>query len=395
MLLAASLAVFLLASVWPASNKITDGFAAYYTASRAVLEGRADPVLYDDNLFRLDVEQDTAGQASDIYWANPPTTALLFLPIASFPPEVARRLWIGFNLFALILAIYLLIVALQPPALYPGRLYIGVSIFLLSVPLADNFDHGQAYIFILCLMCLALFALQRRLDWLAGLCLALAILFKASGIPLWILLALHGRWRLIVWSGLIFMMLTLATLPLLGVHLWQTFLFEVAPRFLRDPVISVSVYQTIPGLLRHIFTYDPTWNPLPLANWPLVALLTVPLISCLLVGIAGYAARRSSLTWTFVVGLLLSVILVPSAEGHQYVLLLPAFLFALYGARTPGWPLWIAAALIALPLPFAQSALSQGWLALLAYPRLYGALILFAILQPTDRERRVTESGLA
>ena len=84
-LLAVSILIFVLDSVWPASSTITDGFAAYYAAARVVLEGRADPVLYDDNLFRLEVERDTLGQASDIYWANPPTTALMFLPIAAFP----------------------------------------------------------------------------------------------------------------------------------------------------------------------------------------------------------------------------------------------------------------------------------------------------------------------
>jgi hypothetical protein len=63
--------------------------------------------------------------------------------------------------------------------------------------------------------------------------------------------------------------------------------------------------------------------------------------------------------------------------------------------------LYIAAALIALPLNFMNSALSSGWWALFAYPRLYGAVILFFMLQhlqtsPASYEAQVINSdGLA
>jgi len=381
LLLAVSVTLFMIFTTWPASGRITHGFAAYYVSSRLLLEGRADQVLYDDALFRAEVERETSGQAGDIYWANPPTTALMFLPLAPFPPASARRLWTGLSLIALAGAIAVSARALSPAPLRTPAFYLTTSAFILSAPLASNLEFGQAYVLILALMCLALFALRRRLDWLVGMCLALAMALKASGIPLWALLALHGRWRPLAWSGLIFAAFILAALPLTGVALWQKFLFQVVPAFLQDPAVAATAYQTVPGFFRHLFAYDPIWNPAPPLNWPFAGVTIAALVSISLLAFAGWRARRASPQWTFCTGLLLSVILVPAAEQHHYVLLFPAFLLAVCDPSTPRWSLLLAAALIALPSTYVSTDLSHGWWSLLAYPRLYGAILLFIVLQ--------------
>ena len=48
----------------------------------------------------------------------------------------------------------------------------------------------------------------------------------------------------------------------------------------------------------------------------------------------------------------------------------------------------LAAALIVLPLPYKQPALSEGWLSLLAYPRVYGGWLVWALLVVLMRETR-------
>jgi glycosyl transferase family 87 len=389
LLLTVSILIFLATVLFPSSNRITHGFAAYYTASRLALRQRGGPIFYDDKAFEAEVESISKGQASDIYWANPPTTALMMMPLAAFSIDSARSLWTGISLIFLFLAITLFgFVIFRQPFQTKG-FYVATSILLLSAPVAENFRYGQAYIMILALYSVALFALSRDLDWLAGLCLGAVLALKASGLPLLVLFLLKGRWRPVAWALITFAGLALFSIALVGIDTWRVYLFEIIPRFLADPVISVTAYQTIPGFVRHLFTYHEIWNPSPLANWPAFAKPFSLLITFMLVGVAGLYSRRAALKWTFCVGLLLSVILVPAAEQHHFILLFPAFLLAAHSPLVSRSPLYVAAGLISVPWMYTTKECSTGWWALTAYPRLYGALILFMILHLHEKNSRL------
>jgi len=379
-LLGISILFFFVSTFLPSSNRITHGFAAYYTASRLVLEHRSGPIFYDDDAFRSEVEHLTNGQASDIYWANPPTASLMFLPLAFLSPVSARRMSMWLLLIFLTLAITVLARTFLRFSHQVNTFYVVTSVFLISTPLAKNFELGQVYILLLGLYGLALYALRSDVDWLAGLCLGLVLAFKAAGIPLLLLLAVRRRWRLIAWIFLSFMVAAIMSLPLIGISTWQIYAFQAVPSLLSDPVISVTAYQTLPGFVHHLFAYDPVWNPLPLVNSAGFAVVLNWLITFVFMIAAGVASWKASLEWLFCIGLILSLILVPVAEQHHYVLLFPAFLLAFSSPDLPCLLLLIAAALVALPLPFTSPAMSQGWLALLAYPRLYSAVILFSVL---------------
>ena len=380
-LLGISLLIFLTRTVLPSSKMITHGFAAYYTASRLVLENRGGSIFYDDKAFQAQVEEKTSGQASDIFWANPPTMALMFIPLAAFSVGDARFVWTFLSLILLILAVTISGLVIFTTTFREHEFYLSASIFFLSAPVAKNFELGQVYIFLLFLYASALLALHFKLDWLAGFLLAMALALKASGLPLLVLLALRGKWGMIMWTFLALAGLTFLSIPLVGNSTWLTYLLNVLPTFLADPVIAVTAYQTVPGFVRHLFTYDPVWNPTPLLDWPTFASLVSVFLTVALIGIAGWYSRRTSLEWTFCIGLLLSLILVPVAEQHHYAVLFPVFLLAVNSPSVPKWLLFIAAALIASPLEYMNSDLTSGWRALLAYPRLYGAILLFFLLQ--------------
>jgi hypothetical protein len=55
----------------------------------------------------------------------------------------------------------------------------------------------------------------------------------------------------------------------------------------------------------------------------------------------------------------------------------------------------IAIALLAAPLPYRDPALDEGWLALLAYPRVYGAWLLWAWLAREIGRHAVVEGSAA
>jgi hypothetical protein len=227
---------------------------------------------------------------------------------------------------------------------------------------------------------IALFTLSSGLDWLAGLWLGLVLALKGSGIPLLVLLLFRGRWQVVIGALLTSTALALFSLPLIGIAAWRNYLFDVVPKFLADPVIAVTAYQTIPGFTEHMFAYDVIWNPSPFVNWPVFAKISSLFTGLMLVGTAAMHSRRAELEWTFCVGLLLSVILIPAAEQYHYVLLFPAFLLAVHNPMIPKVPLYISVVLVTLPLDYMTESLTLGWWALMAYPRLYGAIILFIIL---------------
>jgi hypothetical protein len=385
-LLGISLLIFILTTVLPSTNKITHGFAAYYTASHLLLEHRGGPIFYDDKAFQSQVEEITSGQASDIFWANPPTMALLFLPLAAFSVSDARFVWTFLLLILLILAVTISGLVFFKTPVRKYEFYLSASIFFLSTPVAINFELGQVYIFLLFLSASALLALRFNLNLLAGFLLALALALKASGLPLLVLLALRGKWGLIMWTFLAFVALTFLSIPLVGVSTWLVYLFNVLPKFMADPVVAVTAYQTIPGFIRHLFTYDPVWNAMPLVNWPTFASFLSLFLAVAFIVIAGWYSRRTSLEWTFCIGLLLSVILVPVAEQHHYALLFPVFLLAVESPHVPKWYLFVVAGLIVLPLDYMNKDLASGWWALFAYPRLYGAILLFFILHLHQHE---------
>jgi len=176
----------------------------------------------------------------------------------------------------------------------------------------------------------------------------------------------------------------LVTLPWIGIEAWVAYVSHL-PHLATMPERTVTAYQTVTSLFGHLFVYHPTWNPAPLVHCPLLAqALTVGLIGGSLVLSARYARRSPDLAPALFAALLASN--VPVAEGHHYLLVLPSLLVAAWHAwrSTLDWRAWavllVVALLIGTPLPYRSAHLQAGWLALLAYPRVYGAYLLWAWL---------------
>src|ERR1035437_3228764 len=70
----------------PAATQLTNGFSAYDTSARLVVEGANPAHFYDDEWFRLQTIRLGFGAAQDIYNVNPPAAALLMVPLAELSP---------------------------------------------------------------------------------------------------------------------------------------------------------------------------------------------------------------------------------------------------------------------------------------------------------------------
>jgi len=353
------------------------GFIGRYTASRLLVQGQFGPQVYDDTWFAAQVQAATQTQFVEIFRPNLPTLSLLTLPFVGMSPQTARDSWIWLNLLALVGALGVL-AALEAWSLTGARWALLLAVVAATPALAANFRVGQVYTLLLFLFALALFGLVTQREWLAGVALGLAFVFKTGGLLFWLLLVTHKKWRALGWGVATVLLIVLGSLPWIGLETWLAYPPAVW-NFSSRGAISVTAYQTTAGLFSHLFQFEPAWNPAPVLHWPVLARLLTAAVTVAAVAVTLWTGRRDdALPASFAALACLNIILLPVAEEYHFVLLiLPIFILATRLMQS--WPvqgllvdwLLLGAALLLLvaPLPYEQLEWG-GWWAVLAYPRL-------------------------
>jgi Glycosyltransferase family 87 len=362
-------------------------FAVYYIAASLIAHGpSAMARIYDDAWFAAQVSQISPPGIYDIFFYNPPTMSLLMLPLAGLAPQTARLIWTLLGAALLLGGLALLARGLALPARW--GLW-ALPLALLYAPVTENLLAGQVYLMLFFLLCVAFWGLARPdniqiPDFAAGAALGLMLILKVAGIWLWPLLLVAGRWRVLGWAGVFAAGLALISLPFIGITAWRNF-FALLADALTDPRRTVTAYQTVTSLFGHLLDHDARWNPAPLVDAPWAA-------RTLTLGVTlGALVLSARWVWQAEKGCLLSMALcmalvvtnTPFAEGYHYLLTLVPLLVAGWWAwrRRLGWVAWsvlaLAALLLGAPLPYKAAQLQAGWRALAAYPRVYGAYLLW------------------
>jgi Glycosyltransferase family 87 len=393
-----ALALYVALAALPIARYGALTFAAYYTAAHIFVYAPQDMGrVYDNAWFDAQIPRAGFMGVHDVFDVQPPTMSLVTLPLVWLPPLSARLVWTLLSLLWLLAGLGLLALALGLSARW-GLWALPVG--LIYGPTHENIRAGQAYLLLFFLLCLAFWALSRletgwRSAGIAGAALGLMLTLKTAGAWLWPLLLLAGRWRALACAAALGAALALASLPWIGVVSWQAYIGRL-PEVAAAPRRFVTAYQTTTSLFGHLLVYDPQLNPAPVADLPSLAralTLAVLLLTLALSAIWGRLsdARREVRVLTLALFTSLIVTSAPFAEGYHYILVLPALLTATWWAwRSDGrhvsrlWMLWgalaLAALLMAAPLPYKSPQLEAGWLALLAYPRVYGAYLLWFVL---------------
>lgn len=355
-------------------------FAAYWTAARLVSEGAPVDRFYEDAEFRARLRANGIAQ-NDIWYPNPPTTALVFLPLSGRRYEAARAAWVGLSGLLLLGTVALLA---WTAGLEGGFLAAFVLFGLHGQPSLADLGHGQVYAFVTALLAVAARAFVLGRPRAFGSLLGVLAPVKLAGSHLW-LLAIPKRLRTsLLWGVGSAAILVLLSVPFVGLAGWRAFL-TVPGRIASDPTFSVTAFQSLGGLVRRLFVPDPTWNPRPLLDAPFVADVLVLATQLALAGIVlalGWRDREPGLALSAAVlaGLLAS----PFSQDYTYVqAVVPAafVLSALQGRRVPGRTLAAFAGLLLIGASgwHKLPAFQDGAAALLAYPKVYGALILLVL----------------
>jgi len=411
---ALAVVLFIAGALVPGATRLTWGFSAYYTGARLLVEGVDMSRLYDPGWFRAQVASFgiTGPQASDIWFINPPTTALLMAPLAAFTPLAARLAWTFLNLVMLLAALWLIARALRVQLSPKGWMLVATGVLLFH-PLYENFRWGQAYVLVLLLHALFLYAYLesvsrlasadrhlRRCDLITAFALASMLVLKTYGALLMLFLLSRRRWRALLYTLVVAGLVALLTLPRLTTSIWETYLFEVLPKVRGYAGMGITGYQTLSSFVAHLFRYDPVGSPQPLVDVPrLAAGMAVALIGLVLLvtlRACHWPGRweRDFEALSVAAFTAISVPLAPVAEEHHFtVLILPLMVLGAYLLRrswlVQGFTAYITTSraiglvsygLLTAPLPFMHPRLVREWWALLAYPKLYGALLLWLAL---------------
>ena len=355
-------------------------FHSYFTASRLVMEGQSVDQFYDNAWFREQSNRLVPG-LHEIFKPNVPTTAVAYGPFAFFQNYVeARLVWTVLSLLLLVWFIEELIRIAGADSVARPFWYAAV---LLAQPIQLNLFQGQAYIVVAAGLILALKFWQRTRDISAGATLAALFAYKSAGTILWPVAIAAGRWRIVLTGVAVLILIVIATWPIIGASGWLAYLKD-----LRDisaaPGMRSSAYQSVESIVRHLLSEQGRLGS-PVVALPVgVARGIAMAIALLLLGFTMYAAHRHPDN-ELVVGaaLLLALILIPLNQIHAYpVALIPTAQLARRLSGIPhewkGLALWAGSAMIVLPTPNRLLQPIDGWAALLAYPKLYGGLLLWA-----------------
>lgn len=358
------------------------GLVAFYTAARLVREGIGVERFYDDEWFQTQVRRVTP-TVRDIYRPNPPTAVLMGWPLVGLGMDYvgARWVWSAFSTACVLGAAGLLMRVAGLRGVGPPLVLAG----LLSYhPWKADLALGQVYGLLLGLLTLAWYGYRWDRPVVLGTALGLMLVLKATGFLLWPFLAVQRRWRALAWAAGTALAVIGLSLPWLGTAAWRAY-GSVLLHLTDHPSLAVTAYQTQLGFCRHLFAPDPVWNPAPLGTAPWLSdLLWVASVLGFLGGSLYAAGVGGSSDAAFAAFTVAGVILNPYALDYHYTLLvLPILVLLTSVLRRPAGPtmtiLTAAILLTFLNLPYRSPALAVGAWAFLAYPKLYGAWLLWGL----------------
>jgi hypothetical protein len=394
---AAALVVLAADAVSVATGRMTHGFIAYYAASRLLVDGELGAQVYDDAWFIRYAQELTGTGVLEVFGPNPPAMALLALPVVAFDPVVARAIWLAMALVAFAVATHTWIRRTPLPGVVAPA---AVLLLMLNPSVWANLRTAQTYLFIFAAYTAVVQFLDRR-DGRAGVAAGLALATKSSGAAWWALLLIQRRWRFAAAAALTVLALSCLVLALTGLDPWLRYPQYVAG-FVQRPGAASVAYQTTWSLARHLCTPASTFNPAPAADCGAIATVLPPSLVLGAWLLTAWAVRRGGPpALAMAAGVCLALLALPVAAEHHFILL-PIPLLLLIEARrsrqgifmSEGLVLVLFLVLFLVPLTWT-SRFTDGWWALLAYPRLYAAWLMWGAILVEMRSTSVGRHATA
>jgi hypothetical protein len=360
-------------------DRPANGFVAYYTSARLLTEGEDPARFYDRGWFQRHIAR-FEPTVLEIFSANPPTMSVLLLPLSALRYHDARAVWVGFSGLIAIGTVAWLLSALR----VSGPWAAAFAIFaILYHPLVATLDHGQVYAVGLALLAVVWHGYRNGRDLAVGVSLGFLLITKTAGLFIWPLLVIARRWRALAWSVGSAAVTALISWPWIGAAAWGTYLRE-ASEVTRNPLLAVTAYQTVFSFCHHLFGRGGAQIGTPVVQLPVLATVLTALIGAVLLTITTLVALRSRASdRVFAAFVLLGLMLTPvTGASHFTLALLPIAILVAEAQQQRAWyALLIAtgAVLVGADVPYRSPRLADGLLAVFAYPKLYGTVLLWGL----------------
>jgi hypothetical protein len=358
------------------ADKVTHGFASYYTFSRLLLEEENFSRAYDTSFFNLKIREFGIENIRDAP-NNIPTSAFLYVPVALFRPETGKIIWTILSIIFYLLSIYLLlrVFDLDFTAIYSLFL---ILIALQFYPVFGIIDLGQIYIFLLLLFSLSLYGFKNKNIILTALPISLMLIFKGYGLVPFIFLLFFKKWKEALLSLAILAGLIVVTLPVLSLESWKQYIINVSPKIGHDQYASYTAYQTLNSFMRHIFPGQ--------SELIYILVLLILLVLVLIIFVRNFPQNEGGRLLFYCSALSLNVIFAPLAEEYHYILFLPLIfgsgkmIFMNYKNLIPKAIIFIIS-LYLIYVPFDYKSLNDAPLPriITAYPKLYAGILLLLL----------------
>ena len=369
---------------WLKSPVLTHGFASYYTSARMLTDGSDMTAAYDTAYYYSKMQAYGFGDVKDL--SNLPTGSFIMLPLIWLEPVTAKIIWNIFGIIFLLASLLLLFRTFDIP-LYTNQGLSLILITLLFYPFYYNIAYGQAYALLLLLASISIYGFKKNHALLTAIPLALIIILKGYGFFPLAALLLMKKPKIFLYTFGSTAAIFLLTLPLFGISAWQMYYAKFYSVVAYGELSSNAAYQTFGSLLGHLFSYNSTANQNALLSIPRIYVYYFSQIAGIIVlFLSSKRFVSENYLIFFVMSFAMNVIFSPAAEDYHSLFYIPliiltgSILFNEINYRSPYiYSFVLSVLLLMLPLPFRQLQDSIFPVYILAYPRLYGAIILLLI----------------
>lgn len=377
-------ALFIIAKgIIPGWQDKPSDFSNYYISAKLLLKGEHLSDFYDSDWF-TEKTKNTGLKHNATFSPFPPITAFVMLPLVHLSELKAKRVWLVLNLGFLLLAVFLLAKFLAINWINSAFIF---SLFPFA--LAANFNLGQVYLVMLCLVLSGLVLAQKNKAVAAVFLWAVAgavKLFPAVYIQFapenkklkWFLMAVG--FGIAIWALPLFMY---------GISIYEGYLAifsKHADGHLNGSLAYSFTFQSLDALLHNLFVFDQTNNPQPLLKiaelkWMFKALI-FGIIGFILFKLQRLKSTNNNylIAATSIIGI---AILFPASANYHFLLLLPAVAIWVVHLQS-NQPKYFKPVLLGLIITFNLMPHHIPFVGrhtvntLIHFPRLYGLIGLFA-----------------
>ncbi len=278
------------------------------------------------------------------------------------------------------------------------------GLFVLNGPLYNSLREGNLTHFVLFVLFVALYCMERRRDAWAGALLAIAGILKPPVLPLAGLLVLRWRLGAVAGFGAALLGIAGASLALYGFELHLTWYRDCVQHFIGAPIGAFNA-QSVDAFLARLLTdgrYLHSWWPIAQLGPGFAALksILVALLVCPTAWILWRSRRAATPTaerLDFSILLCLALLISPTSWTHYYLLLLLPIglhvggMLGIPGGRRGSALFWLAVTLISPPVTApapGAGALHPPMAGLLVSHYFFGGVLMLAVLLCARRSGR-------